>query len=698
MLIKKQEEDDKGNIIEDEEKILARYRQYFENLLTKKEPDDEEEADIEKDVQSRFEDLLRKAKNHPPPPITSEEVRQAVKKNKRGKAADRQGWRSEWLIEGGEEMIKSLVILYNTIQTTGWIPQQWNEVKIKSLHKKGPTSDLNNKRGIFLANILYKTFERIIIGRNEVQIEELLSNHQCGSRKGVSTVDNIMLMSALIERNKSLGKNTYIFYADAVKCFDKLWLKNCLLNMNRKGFPIYDTVLLYQLNHKAIISVNTPFGDTEDFTVYDVVKQGTISGPLICCSEVDEINNINEVVSVPYGPDMDIGMPEYVDDVSAAGDPSDIRKGIRNCREMEKYKFTYGLEKTKYMIVKTGKELPETITERVKEGIVQQTNQQKYVGIWMNEKANLTSHLKFLTDKTRVGLKELKSIGHESNVGKEAIRVKLHLYTTTVLKALTYNLHVWEGTTPKEMKELEKLQAESLKKILNLPNSTPYMGILVETGIWPVEQSIWYSKLMLYHNIIKGKETRLAKMIWKQQEKYQMPNSFHQNVQIICNTLQLNGDWRYIATLLKSTWKRTVKESIGRFSLQDFHQKQQTMTKLRFLKQEFWGRQQYIETCPSYLINRIMLIRLNMCPVKENFRSQYEDMLCRLCHRDKENTEHQLKCPAINTENIEPKELQQVEDNNIWKKITDKVATFSRKIEDITEAEPDTVDRDEEPQ
>jgi hypothetical protein len=29
------------------------------------------------------------------------------------------------------------------------------------------------------------------------------------------------------------------------------------------------------------------------------------------------------------------------------------------------------------MIVKTGKELPETITERVKEGIVQQTNQQK---------------------------------------------------------------------------------------------------------------------------------------------------------------------------------------------------------------------------------------------------------------------------------------------------------------------------------
>ena len=69
----------------------------------------------------------------------------------------------------------------------------------------------------------------------------------------------------------------------------------------------------------------------------------------------------------------------------------------------------------------------------------------------MNDKANLTSHLKFLTDKTRVDLKELRGIVHDSNVGKEAIRVKLHLYTTTILKALICNLHVWEGTTPIEM-------------------------------------------------------------------------------------------------------------------------------------------------------------------------------------------------------------------------------------------------------
>ena len=69
-----------------------------------------------------------------------------------------------------------------------------------------------------------------------------------------------------------------------------------------------------------MITVDTPFGMTEDFIVHDVVKQGTISGPLICCSDIDEINSINEVIAVPYGPELFIEMPEYVDDVATIGD------------------------------------------------------------------------------------------------------------------------------------------------------------------------------------------------------------------------------------------------------------------------------------------------------------------------------------------------------------------------------------------
>ena len=44
-------------------------------------------------------------------------------KNK--KAADRLGWKAEWIKEGGEEMVKSLYILFNRIKIENQIPKQW---------------------------------------------------------------------------------------------------------------------------------------------------------------------------------------------------------------------------------------------------------------------------------------------------------------------------------------------------------------------------------------------------------------------------------------------------------------------------------------------------------------------------------------------------------------------------------------------
>ena len=69
--------------------------------------------------------------------------------------------------------------------------------------------------------------------------------------------------------------------------------------MYRGGFPIYDIALLFKLNHKALLSVDTPVGETDNFFVYNVVKQGTIWGPPICCCEVDEVNKGEEVVAFP---------------------------------------------------------------------------------------------------------------------------------------------------------------------------------------------------------------------------------------------------------------------------------------------------------------------------------------------------------------------------------------------------------------
>ena len=76
---------------------------------------------------------------------------------------------------------------------------------------------------------------------------------------------------------------------------------------------------------------------------------------------------------------INIGMPVFMDDMATAGKAEYIRKSIDNCAMMEKEtKISFGLKKTKYIIVKAGRE-KEKINVTVKAGRIRRTNKCKYL-------------------------------------------------------------------------------------------------------------------------------------------------------------------------------------------------------------------------------------------------------------------------------------------------------------------------------
>ena len=100
------------------------------------------------------------------------------------------------------------------------------------------------------------------------------------------------------------------------------------------------------MNETAKVKINTPYGDTENIEIKEVVKQGTTYGPIMCCASTAEVNEIDEKVICKYG-NIEIGMPFFMDDIPAIGDADTKRKGIRNCRKMETEKNTVWTEKDK---------------------------------------------------------------------------------------------------------------------------------------------------------------------------------------------------------------------------------------------------------------------------------------------------------------------------------------------------------------
>ena len=55
---------------------------------------------------------------------------------------------------------------------------------------------------------------------------------------------------------------------------------------------------------------------------------------------------------------------------------------------------------------------------------------------------------------------------------------------------------VWDGSLEKlskaEIQNLEKVQGKALKRVFSLPITTPYIGLIIDTGAWPAEQRINY--------------------------------------------------------------------------------------------------------------------------------------------------------------------------------------------------------------
>ena len=84
------------------------------------------------------------------------------------------------------------------------------------------------------------------------------------------------------------------------------------------------------------------------------------------------------------------------------------------------------------------------------------------------------------------------------------------------------------------MERLEKIQRKILTSICEIPPSTPYIGLLSELGIWPIELLAEYKRLMLFHHILTSDDSRHIKQIINYQLEHTLTGCWIQKTIEIC--------------------------------------------------------------------------------------------------------------------------------------------------------------------
>ena len=167
----------------------------------------------------------------------------------------------------------------------------------------------------------------------------------------------------------------------------------------------------------------------------------------------------------------------------------------------------------------------------------------------------------------------------QSASGEKALCIRLMIMETMIMPTILNNTETWTNTTKKEMETIEMMQKDILTALFHLPISTPYWGVLEESGSWPMSSRIMYRKLMLFQNLIKSDEKRMAKKILMDQIEQQRNNCWYSELKGQMEKYEIFDGIEQIKYYKKSKWKKLVKDKIQQYVNKEYQRVSKSMKK-----------------------------------------------------------------------------------------------------------------------
>ena len=404
--------------------------------------------------------------------------------------------------------------------------------------------------------------------------------------------------------------------------------------------------IVYKLNKEAIFKVSTPAGLTEEVTVREIVKQGTVYGPKLCCGSTGKINENLDEEEIVY-PMVTVKATTYVDDIKGAGARRFVKAVMENCKVKENEKlWEFSTEKSKWMCIANRKEVEEIDVE-VRQGKIERAKVYKYVGNMVNEKGNMDDQLAYMEEKIGGIIREGRKMCCSSRIGKAEMEAKRLVYEVLAETAVYYNVEAWTNMRASDTQSLKTIQAKLLKGLFGLPKTTPYWGLIHELGVMPILSRLTYKKLMLYHNIMNSDDERVAKQLVREQERRGYEECWFGEVKREAMRIGIILSENQVKGKMKSTWKKEVKDKVYESVEKELKEKKKEGKKLRFLQGK--GHETYLKEVHNEDAIMAIKIRLNMIEwIEGNIGKETK---CPLCKNSDDTTEHVFACEEMGGDN-----------------------------------------------
>ncbi|GBN96432.1 Putative protein in type-1 retrotransposable element R1DM [Araneus ventricosus] len=417
-------------------------------------------------------------------PFTEAEIAEVIKNTPRGKAPGYDGIDNIIVQTIHKKFPDLFTTLFNKCLQLGLYPDPFKVGNIVLFQKPG--KDIHEPsayRPIALLPSIAKVLEKLMTQRLIYHLEgnNLLSNNQYGFRAGRSVDTALDSLTTQIADYKRRYKHVRALSIDIKGAFDNVQYDSIANYLEESNCPRNIAHLFISLLQNRQVMMSTNEGP--------VLKQQNQGCPQGSCSGPALWNLVANDILAQHWP-QHTKIQAYADDfvlVVGADTKTSLEKQTEEAiKQFEvwtsKNKLQISIEKSSYILFSN---LVARTRIKWNNTTIKRQKSIKYLGVYIDEKMNWSTHIHHQTKKAAQYLQNLQKIaGKTWGINLKHRRI---LYKTVIERMLAHGATVWcQNPTMKLAKKLAKMQRGFLLAISGAYRTSPTAALQVALGIAPL--------------------------------------------------------------------------------------------------------------------------------------------------------------------------------------------------------------------